>query len=132
MATWLPPDRNPFFGVAMGAIAQAGDLSVAASLPTGGGMFASGGLAKAEADLTAAGFLNVSVQEHDASFDSEDAPAAMQPFYTGGSVRTRALFAAQSEAQRADILATAAGMLEHYRTDGGYSVPLRYVTIVAR
>ncbi len=131
MATWLPPDRNPFFGVAMGAIARAGDLSLGASLPAGEDMFAYADIGRAQADFAAAGFDQVHLVEHNASFDSPDAPALMGPFYTGGSVRTRALFGAHSEEQRSAILATAGQILQEYRTDDGYSIPLRYVVITA-
>lgn len=131
MATWLPPDRNPFFGLAMGAIAQAGDLGVGATLPPGEDMFAYADAGRAEVALTAVGFTEVELTEHEAAFNARNAPASMETFYTGGSVRTRALFSGQTEQQRADILATVSEMLEAYRHDDGYSVPMTYAVITA-
>lgn len=131
VATWLSPTENPFFGVILGALAHAGDLSVAASLPAGEDMFAYADPARLESDLAEAGFTGFTTSTATDHITTDDLAGDLERFYTSASVRSRALFTAQDAERQATILSTAVHLAEQLGGTSGSGTTLSFSYRVA-
>ncbi len=121
-ASWLPPTENPFFGIALGAIAKAGDLSV--PLPEGADMFSWADRSTSEALLVTAGFRDVNRTLVPLSVVSDDGPTTMLDFLANATVRSRALYLAQTPEAKDAIATAVTEMLAPMEQDGTWTVPL--------
>lgn len=129
VASWNPPRRSPFFAVALGAIAQCGSLDV--DLPQGVDMFAWADDDVCRELFSSAGFGDHTRIEVELQFVSDDGPAQVQDMLENASVRSRALFAAQTDVAREAILARIAEMLEPMESDGTWTIPATAFVLVA-
>lgn len=121
VASWNPPARNPFFAVALGAIAQCGSLDV--DLPEGVDMFAWADDEVCRQLFASTGFGEHRRTEVELQFVSDDGPGQMRETLENASVRSRALFQAQTDQARRAILARIAEMLEPMESDGTWTIP---------
>jgi hypothetical protein len=124
MSTWAPPGENPFFGIALGSMMQAGDMAAAAEgLPPGEDIFIHADADRCANDLGAAGFADVELSQAVLEWHVDDAAGSFVSFLEGGSARSRAMYAAQSDQHKAVIKAAIDSMVEKYRQGDGYVVP---------
>lgn len=128
-ASWLPPAENPFFGVALGSIAKAGDLSI--PLPEGPDMFRWADQAISEELLVTAGFGGVERTSAPLSVVSDDGPADLVRFLGSATVRSKALYDGQTPEARQAIAATVAEMLTPMEQDGTWTIPLNAFVVAA-
>lgn len=128
-ASWYPPARNPFFDIALGAIARHGSLDV--DLPDGVDMFHWANAESCQDLLTGAGFGPA--VRHDVSLVwlDDDGPLAMMDFLRNGGVRARALFKAPTPEAKSAIADDIAASLTGYETDGTWSIPLNAFVVAA-
>lgn len=130
VASWNPPQQNPFFAVALGAIAQCGSLDV--NLPQGVDMFAWADDEVCRQLFTSTGFGEHSRTEVELQFVSNDGPGQMQETLENASVRSRALFQAQTDQARTAILAKIADMLEPMESNGTWTIPATAFLLAAK
>lgn len=128
-ASWYPPANNPFFAVAVGAIAKYGSLDVA--LPEGVDMFSWAEQSACDALLAAAGFGPGSRGDVTLHFTTERGADAIVDFLRKASVRTRALYEAQSESAKEAIRGGLGELLEPHRTGATWRVPLHAFVVAA-
>lgn len=121
-ASWYPPASNPFFAVALGSIAKAGDLSV--PLPDGVDMFAWAELEACDELLSAAGFGTCQRVDASLSLTTSDGPGTMVDFLKNASVRSRALYQAQTAEAREAIQRVIEEMLAPMEANGQWTIPL--------
>ncbi len=121
-ASWYPPAENPFFAVALGSIAKAGDLSV--PLPEGVDIFAWAELALCEELVATAGFGPCQRVDVTLTMTTSDGPGSVVGFLENASVRSRALFQAQTPEAKEAISNVISEMLAPMKQDGLWSVPL--------
>jgi SAM-dependent methyltransferase len=130
-ATWQRPERNPFFGLVVGSIARGGRLD-ATNLPEGPDMFAYADRARCEAELTNAGFDDVEAADHTIEVVSEEGAPGLIRFLERGSVRSRALYSAQSDEARRRIAEVMGEMLDAFEEGGSYRIPATTIVVSAR
>ena len=128
-SSWLPPARNPFFDVVLGAIARQGSLDV--GLPAGVDMFHWAADEACDDLLTGAGFGPATRELVELVWTDEDGPAAMLDFLERGGVRSRALFLAQTAEAKSAIADDIASSLAAYERDGRWAIPLRAFIVAA-
>ena len=119
-SSWNAPDKNPFFAIALGSIAAHGSLDV--PLPEGVDMFS-----WADDAVCAELFASTGFGQHDRTeipivTVSDDGPAAVLDVLENASVRSRALFQAQTEEARAAIREGLAERLEPFRDGDTWTV----------
>jgi ubiquinone/menaquinone biosynthesis C-methylase UbiE len=129
-ASWYPPAENPFFAVAVGAIAKHGRLDV--PLPEGVDMFRWAEQAACETLLAEAGFEAGVRRDAPLFFETERGGEAVVDFLRKASVRTRALYEAQEESAQQAIGAGVAELMEPYREGNRWRVPLNAFIVSAR
>jgi len=128
-ASWYPPQQNPFFGVALGSIAKHGDLNV--PLPDGVDMFAWADEQACSDLLSTAGFGPCDRTDLPLAITTDDGVGTVVGFLQNASVRSRALYSAQTgEAQEA-IAGSIAEMLAPMESDGTYTIPLAAFVVSA-
>lgn len=128
--TWCTPDKVPFFGIVFTAVAEHGSLEV--DLPDGPDMFRFAVESEAEAVLAAEGFVDVCFETLPLTAAVESGAEAMD-LVTRATVRTRALYEAQTDAARSAIAEYVAQSVEALRgTDGSITVDMPAVLISAR
>jgi ubiquinone/menaquinone biosynthesis C-methylase UbiE len=120
VSSWNPPPVNQFFAIAFGAIAQAGTLDV--DLPAGTDMFV-----WADDDNCAELFSSTGFGPHtrtpvEIMVTSEDATATMIETLEDGSVRSRALYLAQTDDARRAIKAKLTELLAPFEVDGSWTI----------
>jgi len=124
VASWLPPDRNPFFALAFGSIGRFGSLAAAADLPAGVDMFHWADPANTEGLLAGAGFTGMTWADAPMWWESGDGPGDLVRFLRSAAVRSRALYEAQTDEARAAIAEGLAAMMEPFHQGGRWRVPL--------
>jgi ubiquinone/menaquinone biosynthesis C-methylase UbiE len=120
VASWNPPATNPFFAVALGAIAQCGSLDV--DLPVGVDMFT-----WADDDACRELFSRAGLGPHtrtpvDLLLVSDDGPAEVVKVLDGASVRSRALFHAQAPEAKVAIVEKIGELLGPMERDGMWTI----------
>jgi SAM-dependent methyltransferase len=122
VASWLPPADNPFFAIGIGSIAECGTLDV--DLPEGADMFAwyddeiSGDL------FARTGFAPPRKEIVELQAVSDDGPATMLEMLENASVRSRALYQAQTDEARPRIRARIEEKLAPMEVDGVWTIPM--------
>lgn len=132
VTSWLPPDRNPFFGLALGSIARFGSLAAAADLPAGVDLFHWADRANTEQLLAGAGFVDPGWADVTMQWESGDGPGDLVLFLRSAAVRTRAIYEAQTAEARAAIAEGLGAMMEPFHCDGRWRVPLGAFVAAAR
>lgn len=132
VTSWLPPDRNPFFGLALGSIARFGSLAAAADLPAGVDLFHWADRANTEQLLAGAGFVDPGWPDVTMQWESGDGPGDLVLFLRSAAVRTRAIYEAQTAEARAAIAEGLGAMMEPFHCDGRWRVPLGAFVAAAR
>ncbi len=130
VASWHPPASNPFFGVALGSIARCGSLDV--DLPDGVDMFAWADDAVSGELFTGTGFDAPVREDVEMRIVSDDGPAAVVEILESASVRSRALYFAQTDEARSAIRLAIAEMLEPMRDGGTWKIPLSAFVLSSR
>jgi ubiquinone/menaquinone biosynthesis C-methylase UbiE len=128
-SVWATPDRNPYFGLILGAVAKHGRLDV--PLPQGPDMFAFSNHAESAKALEATGFTNVEVRDVEVIVTANAiAPDFLVKTVTSTTVRTRLLLDAQTEAAREAIFGELrAAQTKLQRPDGGFELPFCMVFV---
>lgn len=129
VSSWDPPPGNQFFAIAFGAIAQAGTLDV--DLPAGTDMFV-----WADDDTCAELFSSTGFGPHtrtpvEISVTSDDATASMIETLENASVRSRALYLAQTDDARRAIAVKLTELLAPFEVDGSWSISARAFVLTA-
>jgi SAM-dependent methyltransferase len=117
---WLPPARNPFFGLILGSIQRHGNMNV--NLPAGPPLFRFGDSAECEKVLTAGGFAAVSVTELPILWPFAN-PENVVPAVLASTARVGPMLAMQTPEQRRDIEAAIAEGAKSYATPRGVEIP---------
>lgn len=128
-ASWYPPQTNPFFAVALGSIAKHGDLNV--PLPDGVDMFTWADDAACEQLLTAGGFGPCERVDVPLAVRTSNGVATVIGFLENASVRSRALFGAQTPEAQAAITTSISEMLAPMETNGQWTIPLNAFVVSA-
>lgn len=128
-ASWYPPQTNPFFGVALGSIAKHGDLNV--PLPEGLDMFTWADDAACDELLSAAGFGPCERVDVPLAVRTANGVDTVIGFLENASVRSRALFGAQTAEAQAAITTSISEMLAPMETDGQWTIPLNAFVVSA-
>jgi len=129
IASWIPPADNPFFAVGIGSIAECGTLDV--DLPEGMDMFAwyddeiSGDL------FARTGFTPARKQIVEMQAVTDDGPGMLLAMLEKASVRSRALYRAQSDEARPAIRARIVERLAPMEQGGTWTIPLRAFVLSA-
>jgi ubiquinone/menaquinone biosynthesis C-methylase UbiE len=98
--SWVPPARNPFFGLILGAVRKYGSLDL--PLPQGPPLFRFGERAECERTLRACGFEVVSTREVTLTWEF-DSPEQVVPYVTSSSARLAPMMSLQTGADRRSI-----------------------------
>lgn len=112
-ASWYPPAKNPFFAVAVGAISKYGSLAV--DLPAGVDMFRWAEQSACDELLAEAGFGPGSRSDVELYFETDPGGAGIVDFMRKASVRTRALYEAQTPEAQAAIAGGLGELLAPFR-----------------
>jgi SAM-dependent methyltransferase len=120
VTSWNPPDRNPFFAVAFGAIAAHGSLDV--PLPDGVNMFSWADDAVCAELLGSCGFGPHTRSDVTIEIVTENGPDDVIDILENGSVRSRALFLAQTPEAQDAIRASLAELLEPFRSGDSWTI----------
>lgn len=126
--TWDVPDRSRGFEIILGAIASAGDPTVA--LPPGPPFFKYAATPTIETDLRSVGFIPGSVERIELVWELESEHHFFDTFLHG-TARTGAILRAQSESQQRAIRAATVAALKPHRTSRGIAVPMGVVLATA-
>jgi SAM-dependent methyltransferase len=101
LGTWGPPPGNEFFAVLLGALAP--NVDITPSLPAGPDMFRYANARIATTELAAAGFKDISHRQLRFQGRLPHGADDLIRFLASGSVRSRALYLAQSAVTRERI-----------------------------
>lgn len=127
---WCTPEEGgEFFGFLMGAIQKHGNLTV--PLPPSPPFYRFADPVEAESALTDAGFSDYERSTIPIVWRGQEARDAVDVVYKS-TVRTKALFEAQTDAQREAIHAAILDGMEAYRVGDGYEVALSAVMLSGR
>jgi SAM-dependent methyltransferase len=118
---WLPPARNPFFGLILGSIQRHGNINV--NLPAGPPLFRFGDPAECEKVLTAAGFVSVAVTELRIRWPFAS-PEDVVPAVLASTARVGPMLAMQTPEQRHQIENAIAEGAKTYATPRGIEIPV--------
>ena len=128
-ASWYPPPRNDFFAIAIGVIGKYGTLQV--DLPQGVDMFRWGDQQACDELLASAGLGAGVRRDVELFYDTDSQGAGIIDFMRKASVRTRALYEAQSERAKQAIAEGLTEFLVPYRDGDRCRVPLRAFVVSA-
>lgn len=120
VSSWNAPSDNPFFAVALGAIATFGSLDV--DLPEGVDMFSWADDAVCAELFQASGFGAHDRTRVPLEMTTDDGPAAVLNVLEHGSVRSRAIFKAQTPAAQQAIRNGLPSLLEPYRNGDTWTI----------
>ena len=123
---WAPPPRSPTFAAVLGALARHGTLDV--GLPPGPDFFRYTDPAIATHDLTAAGFVDVSITMVPQTWELPTADHAVDTLLHG-TVRTAALLARQPAGVLDKVRRSAREQLAAYDEGGTLRVPMPSVMV---
>jgi ubiquinone/menaquinone biosynthesis C-methylase UbiE len=124
ISTWGAPSPTNGFGLVFSALKAHGNLDVA--LPHGPDMFQFSQEASMDSALSETGFRDVAVKTVNLLWEHNE-PDGIMTALVKGSVRSRALLAAQTAEERASIFEAARAAMAHYASDRGYRVPMSFV-----
>jgi SAM-dependent methyltransferase len=122
VASWNPPASNPFFAVGIGSIAECGTLDV--DLPEAADMFAWADDDVSAELFTVAGFDRPHRETVELRAVTADGPAMVLEMLQNASVRSRALFRAQTDEARAAIAERIVEKLAPMEQDGTWTIPM--------
>lgn len=128
-ASWHPPGNNPFFAIALGSIARAGNLDI--DLPEGVDMFTWAEDGPCQELLSGAGFGELSRVDVPMQFVTDQGGAAIVHFLENASVRSRALYQAQTPEAKQAISETIDEMMAPLESGGSWTVPLNAFVVSA-
>jgi SAM-dependent methyltransferase len=117
---WIPPARNPFFGLVLGAVQEHGSMNV--KLPVGPPLFRFGEVTECEKVLRSAGFTSLSVTEVRMVWPFA-APEDVVPAVIASTARIGPILAMQTPQQRQTIESAIAEGAKKYLTLGGVEIP---------
>lgn len=126
--TWCAPDKVPFFGLVFTAVFEHGNLDV--PLPDGPDMFRFADEDQATTTLAGIGFGEITVEELPLRAPLDDPSQAMD-LVSRATVRTRALFEAQTPEAQAAIAAAVTDAVSEMQEGGEGSVPMPAMLITA-
>lgn len=126
--TWCAPEKVPFFGIVFTAVVEHGTLDVA--LPEGPDMFRFAAEDEVLRILGAMGFVDVATIELPLTVELEEASEAME-LVSSATVRTRALFEAQTPSAQRAIAQAVDDEVDAMRIGGRLVVPMPAVLISA-
>ena len=131
LGTWCPPPGNQFFALLLGALTP--HLTANPNLPAGPDMFRYANADNAERDLTQAAFNDIRIKPIAITARLDHGAEDLIRFLAAGSVRSRAMYQAQTPETRRQIEATLREQIgalptQHGRTEVG----LTAVVIAAR
>jgi SAM-dependent methyltransferase len=121
LSTWDAPERSAFFGVLLGAVADA-EIAPPSEVQPGPSFFHFADEAAFRALLAEAGFLGVEVDTFTIDFELRSADELITAL-ADGTVRTGALVRAAGDAQRERVRESLEARLESWRSDDSYVVP---------
>ena len=122
VSVWAAPAPDNGFGLFLGALKNHGRLDV--DLPHGPDLFQFSEPARLEAALGAAGLKDPGTRGVAQTWHLAR-PQDMMPAFLEGTVRTRALFAGQTETAQAAIVSTVEEALRRFQAGpGGYKLPM--------
>ena len=121
LSTWDAPERSPFFGAVLGALADA-QVPPPSEVPPGPSFFQFADEAPFQSLLQSAGFADVSVRTIPIEFPLDSAGELITAL-ADGTVRTGALLRAARDEQRRAIRESLAARLEEWRRGDRYVVP---------
>jgi SAM-dependent methyltransferase len=121
LSTWDAPERSPFFGALLGAVADA-EIPPPSEVPPGPSFFQFADESAFRALLTEAGFVEVAVDTITVGFRLRSADEVITAL-ADGTVRTGALVRAADDASRERVLESLDARLEPWRHDDWYVVP---------
>jgi ubiquinone/menaquinone biosynthesis C-methylase UbiE len=127
--SWVPPARNPFFGLVLGAVQKYGSMDL--PLPQGPPLFRFGERAECERTLRACGFEVVSTRDVTLTWEF-DAPEQVIPYVTSSSARLAPMMALQSDANRRRIEQAIIDGARAYSDGNRVCIPAPVVLAVAR
>ena len=127
-SVWAPPPRSPTFAAVLGALARHGTLDV--GLPVGPDFFRYTDPAIATHDLTAAGFVDVSITMAAQTWELPTADDAVDTLLHG-TVRTAALLARQPAGVLDEVRRSAREQLAAYDEGDALRVPMPAVVVRA-
>ena len=129
-SVWTSVDTNPFFSMALGAVAKLGTLDV--PMPPGPDMFAYADENRARGDLKDVGFTDVEIHALPIVGRSND-PNFLVDALKYSSVRTKITLDAQTPDAREAIFADLKLQTESLKTpDGDYALPFHATCVSAR
>ncbi|HEY7454176.1 MAG TPA: methyltransferase domain-containing protein [Thermoleophilaceae bacterium] len=121
LSTWDAPERSPFFGALLAAIADA-HVPPPTEVPPGPSFFQFADDGAFQSLLRGAGFAQVSVETTAVEFPLESADDLIGAL-ADGTVRTGALLRAADDAQRGAIRESLETRLEEWRRGDAYLIP---------
>ena len=121
LSTWDAPERSPFFGALLGAIADA-QVPPPSEVPPGPSFFQFADEAAFASLLRSAGFVQVSVDTITVEFPLDSADDLITAL-ADGTVRTGALVRAADDTQRRAVHGSLDARLEEWRRGDRYLVP---------
>jgi SAM-dependent methyltransferase len=127
--SWVPPARNPFFGLVLGAIQKHGSMDL--PLPPGPPLFRFGERAECERTLRACGFEVVSTRDVTLTWEF-DSPEQVVPYVTSSSGRLAPMMALQKDEDRRSIERAIIDGARAYSDGKRVSIPAPVVLAVAR
>jgi SAM-dependent methyltransferase len=122
LTVWDEPSRNRWLGIMLDAVAQVG-AEPPADLPVGPPIFRFADEAEFTAVLEGAGLGEVRVDTVQFDFELRAADDFWDG-YLGGTVRTAPVLQAQTDEVKRQIRVVFDELVEEYRTDEGYEVPI--------
>jgi len=128
-SVWCAPEQGgDFFGFLMGAIQRHGDLHI--DLPPAPPFYRFAAPAEAESALTNVGFTKPQVLTAPVFWRAQQPSEAVDVIYKG-TVRTKLMLEAQTEAARKAIHAEIISGVEKFRVDGRFEIAMPAVLVTA-
>jgi len=121
LSTWDAPERSPFFGALLGAIADA-EVPAPSEIPPGPSFFQFADDAAFIALFFGAGFANVQIDTVSVEFPVRS-PDELITALAEGTVRTGALLRAANDSQLGRVRESLEARLESWRREDCYAVP---------
>jgi SAM-dependent methyltransferase len=127
--SWTPPERNPYFGLFLGAVRKYGTMDL--PLPPGPPLFRFGERRECARALESCGFEVVSVQEVTLMWEFES-PAQLVPSAVASSARLGPILSSQSEDDRRNIERAITDGARAFFDGNRVRIPAPVVLVVAR
>jgi SAM-dependent methyltransferase len=127
--SWVPPARNPFFGLILGAVREYGTLDL--PLPQGPPLFRFGERVECERTLRASGFEVVCTRDITLTWEF-DSPEQVVPYVTSSSARLAPMMSLQKDEDRRSIEQAIVDGARAYSDGQRVCIPASIVLAVAR